>query len=140
MNTIARVVIPLVCSLWLASCAELGIPYPGQGGPPAGAGTGNPGVGRGNSEVSVSISAGDARRIARELGLTGYRPLPPGIARNLARGKALPPGIAKRFPPQNMLARLPKIDGHEWRITGRDLVLIAIGTAIVVEILNDVFE
>ena len=35
---------------------------------------------------------------------------------------------------------LPVIDGHEWRISGTDLVLIALGTLLVVEILEDVFE
>jgi hypothetical protein len=39
-----------------------------------------------------------------------------------------------------MLAGLPEIPDHEWRIAGRDLILIAIGTLIVVEILEDVFD
>lgn len=34
-------------------------------------------------------------QLAVNLGLTGYQSLPPGIAKNLARGKPLPPGIAK---------------------------------------------
>ena len=137
-KTTMSVILLLACSTLLASCAELGIGYPRPGNPSAGGG--NPGIGRGNADVSVTITAGEARRIAVELGLTGYRPLPPGIARNLARGKPLPPGIARRYPAQSMLARLPVIEGHEWRVTGTDLVLIAIGTAIVVEILEDVFD
>lgn len=46
--------------------------------------------------VSVSISHERARSLALNYGLTGYRSLPPGIAKNLARGKPLPPGIAKK--------------------------------------------
>lgn len=45
-----------------------------------------------------------------------------------------------RVSPERMLADLPVIRDHEWRIAGRDLVLIAIGTLIVAEILEDVFE
>jgi hypothetical protein len=137
-KSVIHIFLLLVSCNLLVSCAELGIQMPRSGNPSAGGG--NQGNGRGNAEASVTITAGDARRIARDLGLTGYRSLPPGIARNLARGKALPPGIAKQYPPQNMLSRLPVIAGHEWQITGRDLVLIAIGTLIVVEILDDVFS
>jgi len=125
----------LLLSLTLSSCSTWGI-YPpvrqGPGGPP-----GQPGV---EATVSVTISSGEARRLAVSYGLTGMRALPPGIRRNLARGKPLPPGIARQFVPERMLADLPVIRDHEWRIAGRDLVLIAIGTLIVAEILQDVFE
>lgn len=66
--------------------------------------------------------------------------LPPGIARNVARGKPLPPGIAKRHAPPTLTARLPSIEGHEWLQVGRDLVLVAAGTAVIVEILAEVFD
>ena len=33
--------------------------------------------------------------------------LPPGIAKNLARGKPLPPGIAKTRVPDDLIRRLP---------------------------------
>lgn len=45
--------------------------------------------------VESDISYAVARQLAVNLGLTGYQSLPPGIAKNLARGKPLPPGIAK---------------------------------------------
>jgi hypothetical protein len=99
-----------------------------------------PGNARNAAAARASITAGDARRLAMANGLTGYRALPPGIARNLARGKPLPPGIARQVVPGGMLAGLPRLDGHEWRITGTDLVLIALGTLIVVEVLEDVFQ
>jgi|GEM_PF-3397892 hypothetical protein len=95
--------------------------------------------GRG-TRVGATITVADARRLAVANRLTGYRDLPPGIARNLARGKPLPPGIAKRYVPDSMLRSLPVRDGHEWRIAGRDLLLVALGTLLVVEVLEDVFE
>jgi len=125
----------LLILLLLPSCAELGIYYPGSQGPGGPGRTGDPQV-----SVSVGISVGEARRLAVGHGLTGMRGLPPGIQRNLARGKSLPPGIARHTVPGRLLNDLPRIPDHEWRIAGRDLILIAIGTLIVVEILEDVFD
>jgi hypothetical protein len=45
-------------------------------------------------------------------GLTGYDSLPPGIAKNLARGKPLPPGIAKKTVLTSMLGQLPYYLGY----------------------------
>ncbi|BEM67371.1 membrane protein [Serratia marcescens] len=90
--------------------------------------------------VSVSLSRDRARSLAHTYGLTGYRPLPPGIAKNLARGKPLPPGIAKKMVPSSMLRELPQYPGYEWRIAGDDLVLVALSTAIVASVINGVFD
>jgi Ni/Co efflux regulator RcnB len=65
--------------------------------------------------------------------------LPPGIAKNLARGKALPPGIAKRMPPSELVTRLPSYPGHEVIVVDDDVFLIAIATQVIVDILSDVF-
>ena len=89
--------------------------------------------------VRVDITFDQARRYAMDTGARGYQPLPPGIRKNLARGKPLPPGIAKKHAPAPMVARLPVHPGHEWRVVGTDLVLVAIATAVVVDILIDVF-
>ena len=62
------------------------------------------------------------------------------IAKNLVRGKPLPPGIAKKAVPASMLEQLPHYPGYEWRIAGNDLVLIAVSTAIVTSIINNVFD
>jgi Ni/Co efflux regulator RcnB len=62
--------------------------------------------------------------------------LPPGIARNLARGKPLPPGIAKRSLPPDLLARLPRYDGYNYYMVGSDVVLVAIATGIILDILT----
>ena len=46
------------------------------------------------------------------------KPLPPGIAKNLARGKPLPPGIAKTRVPEAVLVQLP------WRPSGYTVFLV----------------
>ena len=89
---------------------------------------------------SISISSGDARRIAERHGYVGYAALPPGIRKNLARGKPLPPGIAKKMVPGPMLRELPVYAGHEWRIAGDDLILVSLGNGLVVEVLGDIFR
>ena len=52
--------------------------------------------------IKAGITAALARSLAQDSGLTGYSSLPPGIAKNLARGKPLPPGIAKKAVPAGM--------------------------------------
>ena len=89
--------------------------------------------------LHLNLDYRDARRLAVSHGLTGYSALPPGIAKNLARGKPLPPGIAKKAVPAPMLRELPHYPGYEWRIAGRDLVLIALSTAVVTSVINNVF-
>ncbi len=65
--------------------------------------------------------------------------LPPGIRKNLARGKPLPPGIAKRFD-SRLLGKLPRYDGYEWRQVGTDVVLVALATGLIYEILDNVLD
>ncbi|AMS18272.1 regulator RcnB of Ni and Co efflux [Pseudomonas sp. NFPP07] len=65
--------------------------------------------------------------------------LPPGIQKNLARGKPLPPGIAKKLDGR-MLGRLPHYDGYEWQQAGTDLILVAIATGIIYEVLHDALD
>ena len=91
--------------------------------------------------VSVNISVGDARLWVREAGIRErYADLPPGIRKNLARGKPLPPGIAKRLPPPALQQRLPQYPGYEWQVCGKDLVLVAATTLVVAAVLNAVFD
>jgi len=132
---IPRIVALLTAVIILTSCTELSIYGPGQQG--QGRPNNRP---EGEVTVTVVISAGEARILAVNRGVTGMRPLPPGIQRNLARGKPLPPGIARQMVPRSLLADLPVILDHEWRIAGRDLILIALGTLVVMEILEDVFD
>ncbi|HLO96872.1 MAG TPA: anti-virulence regulator CigR family protein [Burkholderiaceae bacterium] len=91
--------------------------------------------------VSVDISVGDVRVWVRESGVRErYADLPPGIRKNLARGKPLPPGIAKRLPPPALHQRLPQYPGYEWQVVGKDLVLVAATTLVVAAVLNAVFD
>jgi len=64
--------------------------------------------------------------------------LPPGIAKNLARGKPLPPGIAKRYLPQNLQIQLPR-PGYEWLIVDNDILLVIAATSVIVDVLQDAF-
>jgi Ni/Co efflux regulator RcnB len=65
--------------------------------------------------------------------------LPPGIRKNLARGKPLPPGIAKKMNP-DFARQLPNYQGYEWRQVGTDAALVNITTGIVRELLRDVLR
>lgn len=80
------------------------------------------------------------REILREAGLHSSHSsaLPPGIRKNLERGKPLPPGIAKKLDP-GLRSRLPDYEGYEWRQVGRDLILVAVTTGIIEAILSEVF-
>lgn len=65
--------------------------------------------------------------------------LPPGIQKNLARGKPLPPGIAKKLDGR-LIGRLPHYDGYEWQQVGTDLILVALASGLIYEILDNVFD
>lgn len=65
--------------------------------------------------------------------------LPPGIAKNYARGKPLPPGIARKALPSGLLGLLPPRPGYEWGVVDRDVVLLVAGTMIVADILRNAF-
>jgi hypothetical protein len=65
--------------------------------------------------------------------------LPPGIAKNLAVGKPLPPGIAKQYVGHDVLLRLPPLsEGYEYVVVAGKILLIAIATQVVHDILEDV--
>ncbi|MFZ6046917.1 anti-virulence regulator CigR family protein [Pseudomonas sp. CR3202] len=65
--------------------------------------------------------------------------LPPGIQKNLARGKPLPPGIAKKLDGR-LVSRLPHYEGYDWVRAGTDLILVAVATGIIYEVLQDVMD
>lgn len=109
-------------------------------------GQGNPGgkkssSGGGDWHGGPSIDRGDVLGI-----LSGYRSywspgpaLPPGIQKNLARGKPLPPGIAKKLDGR-LLGQLPHYEGYEWMQAGVDLLLVAVATGIIYEVVNGAFD
>ena len=124
-------------SLLLAASPLLASPPPGKG---------NNKHGGGQDQVQIdmrgpSIDIGQVRIVLgenRQL-IAPSAPLPPGIAKNLARGKPLPPGIAKRFD-SRLASRLPYYEGYEWKQVGTDVVLVAVATGIVYEILRNVLD
>jgi len=66
------------------------------------------------------------------------QPLPPGIAKNVARGKPLPPGIAKRALPTELLRVAPKVPDVSFAIVGE--VVVAIRSGVVIDVLPGVFR
>ena len=67
-----------------------------------------------------------------------HKDLPPGIEKNLARGKPLPPGIAKKALPSDLVRRLPPVqDGYERIIVAGKILLIEIATQAVRDVLSD---
>ena len=111
---------------------------------------GGGGQGNGNKGQQSSGNRGGGPSVDRGniLGIIGgYRgeywnpgpPLPPGIQKNLARGKPLPPGIAKKLDGR-LLGHLPHYDGYEWQQVGTDLILVALATGLIYEVLNGAFD
>lgn len=65
--------------------------------------------------------------------------LPPGIAKNLQRGKQLPPGIATQYLPQGLHQVLPLPPaGYERIIVDGKVLLVEIATSVVHDILTDI--
>lgn len=146
MKSKHRLSIALLLSTIVTIQPVLADPPPGKGNPNKGnqGNQGNQGN-NGSADLAVNlaiagITAIAAHNLATNYGVVGYAPLPPGIAKNLARGKPLPPGIAKKYPPNAMLSQLPYHPGYEWRVAGSDLILVAIGSAIVADVLRNVFR
>ena len=142
----ARVALAVSVMLALVSSPVWADPPPGRGKPDKSVRQAGKKGGEGKKDagsvalVRAGISAEAARRLAVEAHLTGYRALPPGIAKNLARGKPLPPGIARKTVPSSLLGRLPHHAGYEWQVAGTDLILVAVATDIVAEVLSGVFQ
>lgn len=63
-------------------------------------------------------------------------PPPPGI--HLVRGRPLPHGYYGERLDNRALSRLPYYPGYEWRRAGGDIVLIAVGSGVVYEVLDGV--
>ena len=65
--------------------------------------------------------------------------LPPGIAKNLERGKRMPPGIAKQYLPAGLREALPEPrDGYERLVLAGKVLLVEAATQIIVDVISDV--
>ncbi len=109
------------------------------------------GGGRGNGDGGVSVeftaeisfSVGDRDQIRAYYSSNpspGLEALPPGIRKNLARGKSLPPGIAKRFPPDALRSSLSIHPRYEVIEVGWDVFLVEVATGIIRDVLMDVIR
>jgi len=102
-----------------------------------------PGKAKGKDQPTVRVVFVDSDRgVFRDYYRThreGVKPLPPGIAKNLARGKPLPPGIAKTRVPDVVLVRLPwRPPGYTFFLVGDRIVLVNAG-GLVADILDAIF-
>jgi len=103
-----------------------------------------PGSSTGQPTVSVFISPGERQTILNyfqqhQAAYAGAKPLPPGIAKKIARGGTMPPGIAKRYFPPDLIAGLPARPGQQWMIVGTDVLLVQIATSVIVDLIQKVF-
>lgn len=120
-----------------------------KGNPQNSQGHGNQGghASKGKNSGGGDWNNGPSINHASVLGIVGgYRDywnpgpaLPPGIQKNLARGKPLPPGIAKKLDGR-LIGRLPHYDGYEWQQAGTDLILVALATGLIYEVLSGAFD
>lgn len=73
------------------------------------------------------------------MGMGGPSAMPLGIVRNLTRGKPLPPGIAKQVLPAALQSILPPAPaGHERIIVAGKILLVAIATHVIVDVITDI--
>jgi len=69
----------------------------------------------------------------------GSKGLPPGIAKNLQRGKPLPPGIEKQVLPTGLIALLPPPPhGFERVVLAGKILLVEVATQVIHDVLEDV--
>lgn len=69
----------------------------------------------------------------------GKKALPPGIQKNLQRGKQLPPGIAKQALPTGLISQLPAPPrGFERIELSGKVLLVEIATQLIHDVLEDI--
>ena len=106
-----------------------------------GKGRGKPAGNSKTAHIKVKPGSDAEIRIIREFySVDSRKPqsLPPGIAKNLARGKPLPPGIAKKVVPDDLIILLPARPGARWLIAG-DVVLLVDAGDLIVDLVRLVF-
>lgn len=151
---IARIFVALLAATLMAAAPASAQPGKnkghGNGGPPGKPQQiERPDQGRsGNSLGDVAITAAEIAIIHDYLGrhrgdlspeLRHAKPLPPGIAMNMARGKPIPPGIAKTRLPDGLLGRLPQYPGYEWTAVGTDILLVSLASGLIADVLHNAF-
>ena len=100
----------------------------------------DPGV---SVQVELTFSLGEREHITAFFaahGPEGVKPLPPGIRKNLARGKPMPPGIAKKALAPELMGLLPPRPGYEVVQVGWDVLLVEVATGLIRDVLMDVIR
>ena len=92
-----------------------------------------------SNEVRIIRAYYEDRHVSSKPGKKkGSGGLPPGVAKNLARGQSLPPGIAKQVLPGDLIGRLPPVrDGYERIVVDGKILLVEVATQVVRDILTD---
>jgi len=91
------------------------------------------------SEVSIIREFYERQETSRNPRKKSRNQLPPGIAKNLGRGKPLPPGIAKQMLPNDLIGRLPPVsEGYERVVIDGKVLLVEVATQVIHDILTDV--
>ncbi len=68
----------------------------------------------------------------------GRKSLPPGITKNLRRGKPMPAGIAKQILPAGLIDLLPRVPrGFERVVLDGRVLLVEIATQVIHDVLED---
>ena len=98
--------------------------------------------------VQITLSANQAASVRAYLGSASQGNgrgrgrnggLPPGIAKNLERGKSLPLGIAKAYLPSHIVAGLPRLpSGLDYVVVAGKLLLVEAATAAIHDVLLDI--
>ena len=102
---------------------------------------------RGGADIEISaeitFSVGQ-RELIREFYSSNPHPategLPPGIRKNLVRGKPMPPGIAKKSPPPELRVALAVPQEFEVVEVGWDVLIVEVATGIIHDVLMDVIR
>ena len=124
-------------SIFFAACALLLV-----SAPPAAAGEIGVGVQFTDGEIAIIQAyyrdgAAPGRTGNASKG-KGDKRLPPGIAKNLQRGKPLPPGIAKQALPAALVSQLPPAPrGFERIEVAGKILLVEVATQVVHDVLED---
>jgi len=134
--TLARYSIVLsvggLLALALAAPAEAKNKKPADGGGPAIINSEEIAFTASQRTIILDYFAADGRSAS-----SGSRPLPPGIAKKVARGGSLPPGIAKRYLPRDLDLRLPPPPtGIERVVVGGDVLLVQISTGAILDMIR----
>jgi len=93
--------------------------------------------------AEIFFSRGEREQIRAyytDHGAGSVEALPPGIRKNLARGKPIPPGLARRVLPGTLEGRLPVRDGYQRVQVGWDVLLVEVATGVIHDVLMDVIR